>query len=406
MNHVNHLTELLIERIVQRRAEIERILCEISDARAVTYEIDSALATLRGAPGEIERHRPTRVESLCVFLPSNVLLYSWVLYVAVPLLYSERIHLRAARSVQSQVTRLQDLLTEGLGLTVTLHDVSQREYVDEVARGSQVVVFTGAYQNAEEIRHRLDPGQLMLFMGSGINPFVVGPEADLAHAAEELVSIRTLNSGQDCLAPDVVWVHEDVCETLLDRLHAKLNQQAQHGVSEALAPKCGRIHYADALGSTASYLFKYRDRIVSGGSVSFAQRIIEPTVLLWDAPASKVATAEFFAPVFNLAIYRDEQQLLDTLTSGRYAETAMGASLFGCSESMHLRLQTLYTVTHNVSMLAADNGNEPLGGRGPMANYVAHRGTLSAQPILISKVVADFLGQQAHTGDDRQELAA
>lgn len=389
------LNLLLAARVESRRGEITAILREISDHRAVHYEIDAALATLRGAEAEVDRHRPATVDSVTVFLPSNVLLYSWVLYVAVPLNFAHRIDLRAASAVKSQTQRLHALLSEGLDLPVVLHDVPQREFVEEVASRTSVVVFTGAYQNAENIRHQLAPDQLMLFLGSGINPFVVGPKSDLCHAVEELVSIRCLNSGQDCLAPDVVWVHEDVRDAFLHRLRMCLRDVIDSDPEDPTLHRYGALQYADALGATTAFLVKHRDRIKHGGALSLDKGVVAPTVLLWETTPRKVPTAEFFAPVFNLATYRSEDALTDMMLSGRYAESAMGVSLFGCSSRTADRLSALYTVTVDASLLAVDDGNAPLGGRGPMANYIAHQGKLVARPILISQAVAETLGRRA-----------
>lgn len=402
----DQLTHLLIDRIESHREEIAGILLEISDHRAVHYEIEAALATLRGAGAELARHQPTTVDSVTVFLPSNVLLYSWILYVAVPLNYARIVHLRAASAVKPQVERLHRLLVRDLDLPVVLHDLSQRDFVDEVATQSSVVVFTGAYQNAETIRHRLSPDQLMLFLGSGINPFVIGPDADLERAVEELISIRCLNSGQDCLAPDVVWVHEGIRDDLLRQLRTRLDELTCGDPLDVTRHRYGPLHYDEALGATTAFLFKHRSRITDGGTVLLASGIVEPTVLLWQTKMSKVPTAEFFAPVFNVAVYRHEADLIEMLLGGRYAESAMGVSLFGCSDSAAEQLSGLYTVCTDASLLAVDDGNEPLGGRGPMANYIAHQGTLSARPILISQAVADTLGRQMSDGSAALAVAA
>lgn len=392
------LNGLLIERIESHREEIVRILLEISDLRAINYEIDAALATLRGARAELDEHRPLTVDSIAVFLPSNVLLYSWVLYIAVPLHYSQSVHARSATVVKSQVERLHRLLTYGLDLPVVLHDLSQKEFVEEVVARSHVVVFTGAYKNAENIRHSLSADQLMLFFGSGINPFVIGPDADIEHAVEELISIRCLNSGQDCLAPDIVWIHESIRDELLRVLRSRLDELTCGDPSDISRHRYGSLCYEEALGATTAFLLKHRNQITDGGSVMMKSGIVEPTVLLWETKMSKVPITEFFAPVFNLAVYSREDNLVDLLLSGRYAELAMGVSLFGCLPSMFEHLSRLYTVSVEASMLAVDNGNKPLGGRGPMSNYIAHQGSLSARPILISQAVANTLGQRRVPG--------
>src|SRR5699024_11695698 len=94
---------------------------------------------------------------------------------------------------------------------------SQRAYQRWQVKKSELVVFTGAYENAERIRGQLDEDQLFLYFGSGVNPFVVGAEADLDTAVDDLLRIRMYNTGQDCFGPDLVLVDNKVADTFLER---------------------------------------------------------------------------------------------------------------------------------------------------------------------------------------------
>jgi coniferyl-aldehyde dehydrogenase len=45
---------------------------------------------------------------------------------------------------------------------------------------------------------------------------LVGDSADIANAAERIAVGKSLNSGQLCVSPDVVWVHESRLQALAD----------------------------------------------------------------------------------------------------------------------------------------------------------------------------------------------
>ncbi|MGW2377355.1 hypothetical protein [Kitasatospora sp. NPDC001683] len=112
------------------------------------------------------------------------------------------------------MARLHAMLAPVHGLPVELATTSQRDFLEEEARRADVVVFTGACRNAEQVRARHAPGQLFLFLGSGVNPFVVAPGADLTPYQDEqalaavlttrMFTKRALGSSVYGRAPDLV----------------------------------------------------------------------------------------------------------------------------------------------------------------------------------------------------------
>ena len=52
----------------------------------------------------------------------------------------------------------------------------------------------------------------------GKSPLIVMPDADLDHTVAQLVFGKCANSGQTCVAPDYVMVHESVKKSLLEKL--------------------------------------------------------------------------------------------------------------------------------------------------------------------------------------------
>src|SRR5207249_4095257 len=152
------------------------------------------------------------------------LLYSYVLHVVVPSLFTDRIVLRASGHVAAATRRLHELLAPVHGLPVTLVDLTQREFVAGPVQESDVISFTGRYSNAERVRGGLRRDQLFLFFGQGVNPFVVGPRADVGLAVEDLIRIRLLNSGQDCFGPDVCLVPYSLLDDFVGALTKRLGE--------------------------------------------------------------------------------------------------------------------------------------------------------------------------------------
>jgi len=378
----------LADTIEARRPEVLALLTVISTRKAAEYEVDAAVAALRGAEREIATHRPPRLSTIAVFLPSNVVLYSYVLYAVIPSLYAANIVIRPATHVRGTVIALHALLARVHGLAIEIRDETQRQFVEKSVPAAQAVVFAGAYQNAERIRARLRRDQIMFFLGSGINPIVVTARADPEHAAREIVDIRLLNSGQDCLGPDAIWVEREAAGGFLAALERRLDH-VRYGRYDDPRTDYGAIFYPGIVRDIADYLHRHQDRIQRGGCIDFRARHIEPTVVLWD-DATRMEVLEFFAPVFNVGLYDGEDAVVRTLDSAQYHERAMGATVFGPTRRLVAALARRHTLTLDETLLAVDDGNVPLGGRGAMANYIAFDGALHPQPILLSQGLAQY----------------
>ncbi|MCZ1008896.1 aldehyde dehydrogenase family protein [Streptomyces lydicus] len=373
--------------LVNDAGTVHELLCEISTHRAARYEIESTIATLDGALDEVATHRPGRVPRLAAFMPSNVILYSYALYLLVPALYTDRLVFRPSSRVKDQMQRLHTLLAEHHGLPITLTGASQREFLQEHVRPADVVVFTGAYANAEQIRAQLSPGQLFLFLGSGVNPFVVAPGADVERAVRDAIAIRVLNTGQDCLGPDLFSVHASLLDPFVDTLVSEL-KGLRYGPYSDPDADFGPIFYESALEDGAQFLARNHEGIVHGGHVDFRGRRLDPTVVVGPEVTPRTHVPEFFAPIFHIAGYRDEDALAATLTTGMFTERALGSSVYGHAPGLVEALRRRTTVTLDTTLLSIDNGNAPFGGYGRMANYIADGEDVRAEPVLISQAVA------------------
>ncbi|WP_238496314.1 aldehyde dehydrogenase family protein [Streptosporangium soli] len=369
------------------------ILTEISDYKSVEMEVEGALHTLAGAVEEVIRNGPPKKDSLAVFMSSNVLLNSYVLYLMVPSLYVEHIVVRPSTQVAEQTWRLHELLAPVHGLPIEMTSLSQRKFREGPVAEADVVVFTGTYQNAEIIRADLSPHQIFLLFGQGANPFIVAPGADIDLASEDAIRIRMLNSGQDCFGPDVFFIHEPdaprFVEALLKRLSALTfgeydDPEADYG------PMC----YPSAVVAAAEFLQDNDRHIIYGGQIDFRTRQIQPTVLL-RSMKGEMALSELFSPVFNLVTYTDLAQVYERLATGYYQDRAMGAMVYGDAPELVEHLSKRHMVAVDETLLDIDDGNQAFGGCGIMANYVSFQKKRVAKPLLISQVVAEFVEDMA-----------
>lgn len=379
----------LVDLLRTRRPEIMGLLTEVSNHKTAYGEIDASIAALEGAAAEVARYAPPPVDQVGVLMPSNIPLYSYVLYLVIPSLYSRRVVFRPSRRLEDQTRKLHELLGAVHGLPITLDGSDQRGFLAGEGDRSDVLVFTGTYKNAEKIRTSLRPDQLFLYFGQGVNPFIVGWDADIPRAVDSLLRVRMLNSGQDCFGPDVVFVHTSISAQFCNLLCRRVNA-LRYGPYDDPTADYGRMFYLDAFDASLEYLRKNREYLAAGGEVNFLDDHLSPTVLIRPAE-TEVTPPELFAPIFNVVPFTSQEWLHSMLGHPYFQERAMAATVYGTMPETVELLRPRHTVSVNETLIEVENGNAPFGGAGIRANYVAIGKKRHAQPLLLSKAVSEFL---------------
>ena len=378
----------LLEFLADRKDDVLEILTDVVSYSAAEAELAASMKALAGAAREIETWQPRAVEQMAVFMPSNIVLYAYVLNLVIPSLFVRQIDFRPSSYVTEQTSRLHALLAPVHGLPLRLRCVSQRAFMEESVRAANVVVFTGTYANAERIKLQLRKDQLYVFFGQGVNPFVVGEHAEIGAAARDLVAVRMFNTGQDCMGPDAIFVHRSVADDFMRALRAELKALVFGSSKDPNADYCP-IYYPSTLDSLSKYFISNARFISSGGVVDYSLKKIEPTVL-YGTLEQRPEIVEFFGPVFNVIRYDSDEALIGELGKDFYKERAMGASVYG-SEVLADFLRSRHSVSVDETLFDIEDGNAPFGGYGPMANYAQYQGRLRIAPMLISQVVSDLM---------------
>ncbi|WP_055694222.1 aldehyde dehydrogenase family protein [Streptomyces prasinopilosus] len=381
---VGGLAGLATEVLWENRAELVAVLETFGTRTAAVDEVANSIAALRGARGELEAHRPRPTGGLGVFLPSNNVLYSYVLFGIIPLLYSSHITMRPSQRVAEQSRHIHRIITSAPEfkneLSIELVSLTQKQFVARCA-DSDVVVFNGRPANALAVGDKLPERTVFLAFGSGPNPVVVGAEADVRAVAGDVVRTRMYNSGQDCLCPDVVFAHDSVADDLLTAMSeavADVPVGARADPTTVVAP----LSYPDAVEQAAGYLAGHPGRTVRGGRVDTATGLVAPTVidLPWDPD---FCPPEFFSPVLCVMRYSTGEDVVRWLDSHTERRRGMYVSVYGEDAVREGRSGTSVLLRERTA-LDAENGNEPLGGYGPEASHVRVGRTVTARPLLLS----------------------
>ncbi|MCX5205050.1 aldehyde dehydrogenase family protein [Streptomyces sp. NBC_00237] len=363
------------------------VLTRVATHQAARDEFFRSLRVLAGAPWELSRTVPGRLGRLATFLPSNNLLYSYVLFGVVPSLYTDRVLIRPSARVAETAMAVHEILGPAVrewGGNIDMRRVSQREFLDECAL-SDAVVFTGQPDNAEHVARRLPRESLLLSFGSGPNPVVLGPDSDLDTVCRTVLDARLYNSGQDCLCSDIVFVHRSIAHEVTSRLADSLRTVA---VADRRDPRTrvSALVYPDAVADADSFLTEHREFVVVGGGTDVARNIVEPTLLHMPWNGS-FHPPEFFSPVLLTMEYEDPAQIVEWLHTPEERERGMYVSTFGEPGLSGPRIATS-TVCENQITFDVEDGNRPFGGHGPRAGNVRRSGEIQARPLLLSAEAA------------------
>lgn len=143
----------------------------------------------------------------------------------------------------------------------------------------------------------------------GQNPTIVDATANLDIAADRIAWGHNAISGQWCIAPGYVCVHEDVADSFIEKLKASIRKM--YGDDPSRSPDFARMISEHDAQRVASYIIP--EKVVIGGRYDVAGRYVEPTVLYpssWDDPAMQ---QEIFGPVLPVMAYADLGSTLDVI---------------------------------------------------------------------------------------------
>ncbi|MEM8563615.1 MAG: aldehyde dehydrogenase family protein [Pseudomonadota bacterium] len=149
----------------------------------------------------------------------------------------------------------------------------------------------------------------------GKNPVVIDRHAGIAEAAQKIAVLRNLNSGQVCLCPENVYVHESQYHEFLAVVKATyeamfykdgvLDQDVQGRIVDERNHKRVTGYLDDARAKGAE--------VVTGGDAIDSSLGIHPTILTNVPDDAIILQEEVFGPILTVFTYSDIGEVYDTL---------------------------------------------------------------------------------------------
>ena len=175
-----------------------------------------------------------------------------------------------------------------------------------------LVFFTGSPALAKVVSEAqskyLTP--MILELG-GKSPCIVDKDADITIAARRIAWGKCLNSGQTCIAPDYIFVHQSVKDSFVEAFKKEVSLLYPDGTKDS--PYYVHMVRDKAFDRVTGY---FKDgKVIVGGHSDRKTRWIEPTLLDGVDPSSPVMTEEIFGPVFPLLAFGDISEVVDFVNS-------------------------------------------------------------------------------------------
>ncbi|WP_175650185.1 NADP-dependent glyceraldehyde-3-phosphate dehydrogenase [Pseudomonas sp. Marseille-P9899] len=207
-----------------------------------------------------------------------------------------------------------------------------RETVSALMASGKIDVFAfiGTNKAASDLK-KLHPRPHRLRAALGLdakNPGIILPDADLDNAVSESITGALSFNGQRCTALKILFVHEQVVDSFLEKFQAKLaalkpGMPWTPGVALTPLPEPGKIDYLNGLVSDA---VSQGAQVLNPGGGQSRGSFFYPALLYPVNPAMRVYHEEQFGPVVPVVPYSDLQTVVDYVLDSDFGQQL---SLFG-----------------------------------------------------------------------------
>jgi aldehyde dehydrogenase (NAD+) len=196
-------------------------------------------------------------------------------------------------------------------ITVLMGGVGTNEKL--LAQKYDYIFFTGGSETGKIIMQsaaaNLTPTTLEM---GGKSPCIVDENIDLEKTARRITWGKFLNTGQTCIAPDHLFVHENVKAKLVEAMKKAIVDF--YGIDIKNNPDYGRIIDERHFQRISSYLGD--GQTVVGGQTDAGDLYIAPTLLDNVSKESKIMGEEIFGPVLPILTYSDIGEVVAFINKG------------------------------------------------------------------------------------------
>ncbi len=190
----------------------------------------------------------------------------------------------------------------GEGATV-LPPILQAFRFDHIFYTGGTVVGKIIYKMAAE---KLTPVTLEL---GGKSPCIVEADASIKTAAKRIVLGRFINSGQTCIAPDYILVHDSIKHALVEEMKKAILKF--YGTDSGNSDEYGKIINTKRFDKLVEYLSQ--GNILFGGRHDRNKTWIEPTLIENVSLDAPIMTEEIFGPILPIISFENSEEAMQVV---------------------------------------------------------------------------------------------
>ena len=140
----------------------------------------------------------------------------------------------------------------------------------------------------------------------GKSPAIVDKQIDITKSARRIVFGKFVNCGQTCIAPDYLFIHEEIAEQFIQELKKWIKTFYSEKPNES--SDYGKIINQRHFKRIQNYLAD--GEIIYGGNVLEEDLYISPTLMGGVKPDSPVMEEEIFGPILPIMTYSNIDEVL------------------------------------------------------------------------------------------------
>lgn len=199
----------------------------------------------------------------------------------------------------------------------------------------------------------------------GKSPTIIDESADLTLAAQTTLWAKFTNNGQTCIAPDHIYVHQNVKEAFLEEckniLAATYGAEENQIKSPDLARICNARHL-DRLEFLLDDALQRGATVISGGQVKPELRYIAPTLLENIPDDAAIMQEEIFGPLLPIISFNSINEVIQRINAAPkpLALYIWGRNSTNIDKVMQQTSSGGACINHSVVQFL--HGNLPFGG--------------------------------------------
>lgn len=147
----------------------------------------------------------------------------------------------------------------------------------------------------------------------GKSPVIISEEADLKKAASKIIWGKLANSGQTCIAPDYVFVHESQEQQFIQLLQQAIDKKYFNN-GQLNKEDYGKIvsegHFK-RIRNLVEDAVKKGAQLKIGGTFDESDRTIHPTVIANISQDALIMQEEIFGPVLPVLTYKNISEVIE-----------------------------------------------------------------------------------------------